>query len=71
MARRAKPATNIPVTAPDLKAIDKPSDKPFLEASAVLTFACTETSMPTYPAIPDKEAPIRYPRPTNGLKQYL
>ena len=33
------PATNKPVTAPDIKAIDKPCDKPFLEACAVLTFA--------------------------------
>ena len=33
--------------------------------------ASTETNIPTYPAIPDKAAPIRYPRPTNGLKAIL
>ena len=43
----------------DLKLIFKPADKPFLEASAVLTFACTETNIPTYPAIPDNVAPIK------------
>ena len=42
MASKAKPATNIPVKAPDLKDILKPSAKLFLEASAVLTFSCTE-----------------------------
>ena len=51
----------------DLKATERPFAKPFLEASAVLTFAWTETNIPTYPAIPDKKAPIKYPRPTNGL----
>ena len=49
----------MPVIAPDLNATDKPSAKPFLEASAVLTLACTDTSIPTYPAIPDKAAPIK------------
>ena len=39
MASNANPATSIPVTAPDLKPIFKPAAKPFLEASAVLTFA--------------------------------
>ena len=39
MDKRASPATNIPVTAPDLKATCKPCDKPFLDASAVRTFA--------------------------------
>ena len=33
--------------------------KPFLDASAVLTFASTETNIPTYPAIPDRAAPIK------------
>ena len=51
------PATNKPVIAPDLKAIVKPSCKLFLDASAVLTLALTEISMPTYPATPDKNAP--------------
>ena len=36
---KAKPATNIPVIAPDLKPIFKPAANPCLEASAVLTFA--------------------------------
>ena len=43
----------------DLKATDNPFARPFREASAVLTFACTETSIPTYPAIPERVAPIK------------
>ena len=39
LPNNAKPATNNPVTAPDLKPIFKPSAKPLREASAVLTFA--------------------------------
>ena len=39
--------------------------------TAVLTFASTETNIPTYPAIPDNVAPIRYPRPTKGLNAIL
>ena len=31
----------------ELKATDKPCARPFLEASAVLTLASTETSIPT------------------------
>ena len=46
MASNAKPATNIPVKAPDLKEIFNPSAKLFLDASAVLTFACTEINIP-------------------------
>ena len=46
MASNAKPATNIPVSAPDLKEIFNPSAKLFLDASAVLTFACTEINIP-------------------------
>ena len=59
MDNKANPATNIPVTAPDLKATDKPLAKPFLDASAVRTLASTETNIPTYPAIPDKVAQIK------------
>ena len=64
MDNNAKPATNKPVMAPDLKAIVNPACKLFLEASAVLTFAFTEINIPTYPATPDKKAPIKYPKPT-------
>ena len=44
---KANPATNNPVIAPDLKAIVKPDCKLFRAASAVLTFAFTEMSIPT------------------------
>ena len=47
IANNAKPATNNPVIAPDLKAIVKPDCKLYLEASAVLTLAFTEINMPT------------------------
>ena len=40
-------ATSIPVIAPDLKPIFNPAAKPFRDASAVLTLACTETNIPT------------------------
>ena len=47
IAIKANPATNSPVIAPDLKAIVKPDCKLFLAASAVLTLALTEISIPT------------------------
>ena len=47
IANKAKPATNKPVIAPDLNAIVNPDCKLCLEASAVLTFAYTEISIPT------------------------
>ena len=59
IANKARPATNNPVIAPDLKAIVKPDCKLCLAASAVLTFAFTEINIPTYPATPDKKAPIK------------
>ena len=59
MANRARPATSNPVIAPDLNAIVKPDCKLFRAASAVLTLAFTEISIPTYPATPDKKAPIK------------
>ena len=68
MDNKAKPATNMPVMAPDLKPIFKPAAKPFLEASAVLTLACTEINIPAYPATTDKKAPMNYPKPTHTPK---
>ena len=47
MDSKAKPATNNPVIAPDLKAIVRPACKLFLEASAVLTLALTDINIPT------------------------
>ena len=47
IASKAKPATNKPVIAPDLKAIVKPDCKLCLDASAVRTLAFTEISIPT------------------------
>ena len=64
IANKAKPATSKPVIAPDLNAIVKPDCKLFLAASAVRTLALTEINIPTYPATPDKNAPIKYPNPT-------
>ena len=64
IANNAKPATNSPVIAPDLNAIVNPDWRLCLDASAVLTFAFTDISIPTYPATPDKNAPIKYPNPT-------
>ena len=47
IANKAKPATSRPVIAPDLNAIVNPDCKLLLAASAVLTFAFTEISIPT------------------------
>ena len=49
--------------------MSKPCAKPFLLASAVLTLALTEITIPTYPATPDKVAPIKYPAATKGLNK--
>ena len=63
MDNNAKPATNIPVTAPALKETDKPSAKLELAACVVLTFDRTDMFIPTYPAAPEKKAPIKKPIP--------
>ena len=46
MASSARPATSMPVTAPDLNAIDRPCASPWRAASVVRTLARTEISMP-------------------------
>ena len=46
VAISARPATSMPVTAPDLKATPRPAARLVLEACVVRTFARTETSMP-------------------------
>ena len=66
---KANPATSNPVIAPDLKAIVKPDCKLCLAASAVRTFALTDISIPTYPATPERKAPMKYPIPTRKLKK--
>ena len=63
--RSARPATSIPVTAPDLKATSSPSESDTEAACAVRTFARTETFMPMKPAAPDRIAPIAKPIPTS------
>ena len=59
IANKANPATSKPVMAPDLKAIVNPDCRLDLAASAVLTFAFTEINIPTYPATPERKAPIK------------
>ena len=66
MESNANPTTSIPVTAPDLKDTDNPSAKLELAACVVLTLALTDMFMPTYPAAPEKKAPIK--KPTAELK---
>ena len=58
-ANKARPATNIPVTAPDLKARLNPEPNPLLAAWAVRTLALTETFMPIYPVAADNTAPTK------------
>ena len=58
-ANRARPATSIPVMAPDLKAMSRPFARLCRAPSAVRTLARTETFMPIYPAPPDRTAPTK------------
>ena len=61
----AKPATNMPVMAPALKASSSPPASEPIAACAVRTLARTDTFMPMKPAAPDSTAPIRKPMPTS------
>ena len=61
----AKPATNMPVTAPDLKASSRPPASEPIAACAVRTLACTETFMPMKPATPERIAPTANPTATS------
>ena len=58
---RAKPATSMPVMAPEVKARFMPFARLSLAAWAVRTLARTEISMPAKPAAPDSTAPMRKP----------
>jgi hypothetical protein len=51
----------MPVTAPEVKAIDRPLARLSDEAWAVRTLARTEISMPAKPAAPDRIAPRAKP----------
>ncbi len=51
----------MPVTAPALNAILRPPASECRAASAVRTFACTETFMPMKPAAPESTAPMMKP----------
>ena len=55
--KRASPTTRSPVTVPPLKAIENAFFKPLFAASAVRTFARTETFIPIYPAKAESIAP--------------
>ena len=58
----AKPATSIPVIAPEVNAIERPLARLSLAACAVRTLARTEMSMPANPAAPESIAPMKKPR---------
>ena len=57
----ARPATSMPVIAPDLNATSRPAASDCVLACAVRTLARTETFMPMKPARPESTAPIRKP----------
>jgi hypothetical protein len=61
----AKPATNIPVMAPDLNASSRPPPNDEIAACAVRAFARTDTFMPMKPAAPERIAPMAKPMPTS------
>jgi len=59
---RPSPTTSMPVIAPPRNATASASSRPVRAASAVRTFARTETFMPMYPAAPENTAPTRKPK---------
>ena len=61
MASSARPATSIPVTAPERNAIVRPPCNEWRAASAVRTLARTEMFMPMKPVTPDSTAPMTKP----------
>ena len=56
-----RPTTNIPVIAPPLKATLRASFIPLVAASAVRTFARTDTFIPMKPHAPERTAPTTKP----------
>ena len=56
----------MPVTAPALNEIARPSASDLVAACAVRTFARTDTFMPMKPAAPESTAPIRKPIATSA-----
>ena len=56
----------MPVTAPALNEMSRPSASDLVAACAVRTFARTETFMPMKPAAPESTAPIRKPMATSA-----
>ena len=64
---KPKPTTRKPVIAPDLNEISKALSILSVAACVVLTLALTETNIPTYPASPERKAPITKPIETKGL----
>jgi hypothetical protein len=54
----------MPVTAPALNEMSRPSASDLVAACAVRTLARTETFMPMKPAAPESTAPIRKPSAT-------
>ena len=61
IASRPRPATSMPVIAPERKAMVRPPCSEVRAASAVRTLAFTETFMPTKPVTPESTAPSRKP----------
>jgi len=54
----------MPVTAPALKEMSRPSASERVAACAVRTLARTETFMPMKPAAPESTAPMTKPKAT-------
>ena len=61
IASSPRPATSIPVTAPERNAVVSPPCRLVREASAVRTLARTEMFIPMKPVMPDRIAPIAKP----------
>ena len=59
--KRPRPTTNMPVMAPPLNATFRASFMPLVAASAVRTFARTETFIPIKPQAPERTAPTTKP----------
>ena len=59
MSRSPRPTTVSPITAPDLKAIVSPEFRERMAAFAVLAEAYVAVFIPTKPASPEKNPPVR------------
>ena len=67
MSRRPSPTTVRPITAPERKASFNPEFNDLVTALAVLAEAYVAVFIPTKPASPEKNPPVRNAKGTQGF----